>query len=165
MPAAVHWTGMASAGSWVALLVHSLTNSLLYILEFYGYVPPILAIVWLAGVVRSYLRSRRIADRDLLVLCLSLGSWVFSLLLIRAVSAHVYHQFYLLPAIALSSAMVIEGLLSGAVLRRHRKTTLVAVAVAALLTVAGCAAILASVYHKPYGYAINAARGIEQQFY
>jgi hypothetical protein len=131
VPAAIHWTGMASEGSWPALLLHATTNVALYTFEFFGYAPPFLATVWLAWVVRTRLRGRRLADRDLFVLGSSLGSWAFGLLLIRAVSAHVYHQFYVLPPIALSSAIVIEGLLSGAILPRNRKTAFAAVVAAA----------------------------------
>ncbi len=165
LPAAVHWIGMGSPSAWGADYVHSMTKALVYALEFYGYVPLVLATVWLAGLLRSRLRGRRLADRDLFVLFLSLGSWIFSLIFSRAVGGHVYYQFYLLPSIALSSAIVIEAFLRGGFLPHHRRTALIGVALTVLLTAAGCAAILAAFYHQPYEYAVNAARNIQQQFY
>jgi hypothetical protein len=165
LAAAEYWIGAGSNGTGAAGYMHSVVKAAVYATEYCGYVPAALAVVWLAAVVRGGLRGRPLSDRDLFVLCLAVGSFAFSLIFNRAIGRHVYYQFYLLPTIALSSATVIEALLSERVLSRRPKTARALAAVAVLLTVAGCAAVLTEVYRQPYEYAVNATRGLEQQFY
>jgi hypothetical protein len=165
LPAAGYWVGVRLTTAGMADYAHSIFKAVAYATEYCGYVPAALAGVWLVGVVRRRLRGRPLADRDFFVLCLAVGSWIFSLIFNRAVGRHVYHQFYLLPSIALASAAVIESLLRGEFFAHHRRAAIVATVLAASLTVVGCAGVLAGVYRQPYEYAVKATEGIEQEFY
>lgn len=165
IPAAAHWIGMDWATPGAAAYLNSLARGAGHAVAYCGYLPTVLAMAWVAAIGLRRLLGQRLLDRDLFVLSLSLGSWVFSLIFSEAVSVHVYYQFYLLPWIALSSAILIERLFASGFSRRHRGTAAAGIALAVLLTMAGCAVTLAGVYHRPYDYAVRTARNLQLQFY
>jgi hypothetical protein len=154
-----------SDGSSLAARLGFLNHALGIGINRFAQFPALLCIGWLLAVGYDAVRGRRLpaaAERSLIGL--GLGSIVYYLLFPRAVSFHAYQGFYVIPFVALTSALALERLrLAPFVGARPRLQRVLPGILLGLTCVIGVAATL-QLYRAPSPRVIEAVRTLERQY-
>jgi len=159
-----HWLVVPAGENRIAFLIQSFTKIAKHGRKFYADIPWALSVGWtvLAGI--KLIKRQPLSRPDVTVLSLGIGSIIYCVVFSHAVRIHAYQQFYMLPFIAISSALVISHLYDR--LLRYRKSTAIAlVMILTVITAISSAYRLSRLYGKNGSYAVQASQAIEKQFY
>lgn len=151
----------ASLGARLGFLSHALGIGLNRFAQF----PALLSLAWLLLLAVDCVRERRRpAGMERALLGLGLGSMVYYLLFPRAVSFHAYQGFYVIPFVALTSALALQRLRQAPFLAAHPRVAAALPAVVLGLTcVVGVGATL-RMYRAPSPGVLETVGTLERQY-
>ena len=101
----LHWVTVSEGRSYLkCLFIIFLYNG-----RYIGPIPTLFSVIWLLRVLIIRINGGAVAMMQWLVASLSVGTILYNLIFFRAAETHPYQQFYLLPFIAIASAMFLSG--------------------------------------------------------
>jgi len=159
-----YWLTVPEGENRIAFWAQSLAHAAKHSRRFYADIPWLLSIAWMIWLGVLTIKRRRPRSTELTVLFMGAGSILYCTVFAPAVSSHAYQQFYLLPFIALSSALGLSELYGRVALRRKALAVLLVVLLS-LATLRSASRRLYRLYREPGAYAVAASRAIETQFY
>lgn len=159
-----HWLVVPEGENGISFLLQSFSKIAKHGRKFYADVPWALSIGWTVWAGIHFIKRRSLARQDATVLSLGVGSIIYCLVFSHAVRIHAYQQFYLLPFVAISSALVVSHLY-GRLLDRGKRAAVALVVSLALATAISSACRLCRLYGKTDSYAVQATAAIVKQFY
>lgn len=111
-----------------------LFDAFLYNGRYTGPLPTLYAVFWLFILLYRKVKGQLVSKLDLLVPSLAIGTVFYNLIFFNAVGTHPYQQFYLLPFIAIASALFVTNTYDKIALR-HRHLAIFFAAASTLMTI------------------------------
>jgi len=159
-----HWLAAPEGKRYVAFWMESILQGARQGRRFYGDIPWILSVAWVVWLGVRAVRRKQLEALEYSVLFLGVGSLLYCAVFARAIRIHAYQQFYFIPFVALSSAIVVSRL-HGRLRRVGEAWAVLFVVALGIATLAYSVTRLQRLYREPGAYAVKASRDIEQQFY
>lgn len=132
--------------------------------DYFGFLPPIFTAFWLFGLLFRKIKSQTVSRMHLFVASLAIGTVLYSLIFSASMEPHPYQQFYLLPFIAISSAMFIADAYKRIALD-NKELAIYFVAISILMTAILSLEHFSRVYSTISPYAIKISSECMQTFY
>ena len=159
-----HWIVVPDGENRIAFWFDSFFKIEKHGRKFYGNIPWVLSIGWTLVVGTRLIKRQCPSHSEFTLLSLGIGSMIYCAIFSHAVRIHAYQLFYLLPFVAISSALVIADLYRR--LLHYRKPVAIAfVTIMAITTTISSLYRLHRLYGKPDSYAVSASQAIKTQFY
>jgi hypothetical protein len=159
-----HWLAAPDGKGYLRFWVENIECGAKHGRRFYSNIPWLLSIGWVLWLGIRAIKRRPPVAIEYGVLFLGAGSLLYCVVFARAIRIHAYQQFYFIPFVALSSALVVSRLYNR-VLRFGRSWAILLVVVLGVGTVGYSLKYLYRLYREPGDYAVKASRSIEQQCY